>query len=217
MPELPNIVVSTPTWLALLTTGVGACQGAAIGRSRRGVTTDLVGTFVFALLLGLGGGFARDIMIGNTPLAALRSPWYVVTVVGCVGVMLLLGRHIPVTGTAFTLLDALTLGLYAAIGTQYALDFGVSVVGAALVGLFASLTGGVVVALLNGDVPSLLVPGLPYGLLALGGIVVYLALSPVNGALASVACICLVVAGRFATRHWRLRTPTVPALPDNTT
>ena len=126
---MPNIAVSTPLWLALVTTGVAAVEGALLGR--RGVdsgTMDIVGMSVFALFFGLGGGFARDVMLGNTPFVALRTPWYLLTVLGAVLVALAVGRHIPDGGTMFTLLDALTLGLYAAIGTQYALDFLTSVV-----------------------------------------------------------------------------------------
>lgn len=81
------------------------------------------------------------------------------------------------------------------------------------VGLCAGLSGGVLVAVLNGDVPALLVPGRPYGLLALAGILVYLVLAPVSGALAGIACLLVVVSSRVATRHWDVRTPPVPPLP----
>lgn len=209
---IPDVVVNTPMWLALLTTGVGACEGAIIGRRRDRLTTDLVGTFVFALFLGLGGGIARDLMIGNTPLVALRSPWYLVTVAVVVVVTLIVGRWISVESTMFVVLDALTLALYAAIGTQYALDFQVSLAGAVLVGLFASLTGGVVVSLLRREVPAILVPGSPYALWALAGVLTYLLLVQVNGVVASLVCIIVVVVGRVLTLHWDVRTPAVPDL-----
>lgn len=92
--DVPNIAVNTPLWLALITTGVGAVQGAALGRSdesgKAGI--DVIGMAVFALLLGLGGGMVRDTMLGNTPFVALRTPWYVLTVLVAVVLVLALGR-----------------------------------------------------------------------------------------------------------------------------
>jgi uncharacterized membrane protein YeiH len=212
--DLPNIAIQTPLWLALLTTAVGAIQGAAIGRQGSHTSLDFVGVFIFALLLGLGGGLARDMLLGNTPVVALRSPWYVVTVSGAVVLVLVAGRHIPVSGRLFMLLDALTLGLYAVIGTQYALDFGVSVVGAIVVGMFASLTGGVLVSIVRGEIPDIMTPGSPYALLALAGVLVYLLVGTVNGPIAAIACVATVVVLRFVTVRWDVRTRSVPSLDD---
>ncbi len=209
---VPNIVVNTPEWLALLTTGVGAVEGAVLSRGskRNSASMDIVGTFVLALFLGLGGGLARDTLLGNDPVVAIRSPWYLTVVIVAAVVVIAAGRFLPATESrGFLFLDALTLGLYAAIGVQYALDFGVSIVGAVVVGLFASLSGGVIVSLLRQETPQILRPGFPYGLLALAGVLVYLALTPVSGGLASIACVAVVVGLRFITLHWNIQTPTV--------
>ena len=109
-------------------------------------------------------------------------------------------------------LDALTLGLYAAIGVQTALSFHVDLVGAVVVGLFASLTGGVIVSLLLQERPALLRPGPPYGLLALAGVVTYVLLSPLGLGLASCACLAVVVLLRWATLRWHVNTHPVGPL-----
>jgi uncharacterized membrane protein YeiH len=212
--DLPNIAIQTPLWLALLTTAVAAIQGAVIGRQGTHTPLDFVGVFVFALLLGLGGGLARDLLLGNTPVVALRTPWYVVTVAGAVALVLVAGRHVPVSGSLFMLLDALTLGLYAVIGTQYALDFDVSVIGAIVVGMFASLTGGVLVSVVRREIPFIMRPGSPYALLALAGVLVYLLVGMANGAIAAIACVTTVVVLRFVTVRWDVRTRSVPSLDD---
>lgn len=171
---------------------------------------DIVGTFVLALFLGLGGGLARDTLLGNDPVVAIRTPWYLTVVIVAAVVVIAAGRFLPATDSkGFVLLDALTLGLYAAIGVQYALDFGVSIVGAIVVGMFASLTGGVIVSLLRQETPQILRPGVPYALLALAGVLVYLALTPISGGLASIACVGVVVALRFVTLHWNIQTSTL--------
>ena len=210
---LPNLVWATPVWLALVTTLVGALQGAALGRRPGAMKVDIVGMFVFALFLGLGGGLVRDVMLGSFPVSALQSPWYTVMVIVAVVAMLVVGRWVPIDGRIFVALDALTLGLYAAIGTQKAITFHVSIAGAVIVGLFASLSGGVIVSVLQGVRPSLLAPSAPYGLLALGGIVVYLALVRVNSEAAALSCVAFVVVARFVTIHFGITSPAVPKLP----
>lgn len=211
---IPDIVINTPLWLALVTTGVGALEGAIIGRSSKdGARPDVVGLTVFALFLGLGGGMVRDTMLGNLPFESLRTPWYLVVVVASVVVVLVAGRLVPVNSTIFIVLDAMTTGLYAAIGAQYALDFGLPWVGAIFVGMFAGLSGGVIVALLRRETPALLYPGSPYGLLALLGVLVYLPLSQVNGVVASFSAVGVVVVGRLAVRKWGISTRAVKPIP----
>jgi uncharacterized membrane protein YeiH len=214
MEGLPDIVLQTPLWLALLTTGVGAIEGALLSRKGGDVSVDIMGAAVFALLLGLGGGFARDSMLGNTPFVALRTPWYLLTVLGALVLALVVGRWIPQQGRIMLTLDALTLGLYAAIGTQYAMDFHVSWVGALLVGCAASVTGGVVVSVLRRETPSLLAPGFPYAILAIVGSATYLVLAPINGAVASFGAVALVVGLRWLTVGLDIRTPALKAFGD---
>ncbi len=209
---VPDFVSNTPLWLALLTTAVAATQGAALGRAHNvGVAVDFVGMAVFALMFGLAGSWARDVMLGNTPFVSLRTPWFVLTVLGGVLLVLVVGRWIPVEGSVFVTLDALTLSLYAAIGTQDALDFGVPAVGASLVGVVAATTGGVVVALMLGQTPAILLSGPPYAVLGFIGTVAYLALAPIDRGIASFACVALVIALRWVTLRFGINTsPVVP-------
>ena len=211
MGALPNIAEQTPLWLLLVTTLVGAVEGAGIGR-RSGADVDIVGMAVFALFLGLGGGLARDTLLG-LPAAAIQSFWYPTVIVVGIALVLLFGRWIPTRGTVSVGLDALTLGLYAAVGTQKALDYHCPAIGAVVVGLFASVAGGVIVSLLRQQRPAIIVPGAPYALLALMGVVIYLALSGVNGGLAAFACVGFVITARFLTLRWHLTTRSLDARP----
>lgn len=211
--DVPNIAQNSPLWLLILTTAVGAIEGAIIGRKDAKLGLDIVGITVFALFLGLGGGFARDTMLGQTPFLALRTPWYVITVLLAVVLVLFIGKWIPVDSTVFVLLDALTLGLYAVIGAQAAIEYGLPDVGAITVGLFASLTGGVVVSLLKRETPDILVRGKPYAILALIGVIIYVVLDQWSGGIAALACVFSVIVLRFASMKWNIRTSPVAPLP----
>ena len=212
---IPDLVFETPLWLALVTVGVAAMEGAVIGRESRTPRYDLVGAFVLAVVLGLAGGIARHVLIGNLPVVAVRTPWYLATVAGVTALVLLGHRFIPpLTGLWFVVLDALTLGLYTAVATGYALQAGVSVVGALFVGVTAGVIGGVLVALLRGVTPAVLVPGVFYAFIALAGAGAYVAVEPGSPAIAAVACVVLVVALRITAVRWRLGTRPLPLVGD---
>lgn len=211
--DIPNIAANTPLWLALVTTFVAAVSGAILGRQPGRVGYDIVGVTVFAFVLGLGGGITRDVLLGNLPPLALRSPWYVVAVLGAVVAVLLLGRWIRVGSWTFVLLDALALGLYAVIAAQLAIEFGLPEIGAITVGFLAAVTGGVVVSLLRGETPQILLPSQPYALLAVIGATVYVLLDQFNGGLAALACLLSVISLRVVTLRWDLRTHSVKPLP----
>lgn len=210
--DLPNIAANTPLWLALMTTFIGATSGALIGRTPSRVSYDIVGITVFAFFLGVGGGLTRDLLLGNLPPLALRSPWYVATVIAAVVLVLIVGRWIPVDGWLFTLLDALTLGLYAVIAAQMAIEFGLPDVGAITVGFLASIAGGVIVSVLRGETPEILVPSRPYALLAIIGTTLYVLTDHYSGALAAFLCVGSVIALRFITLNWNVRTHSVRPL-----
>lgn len=216
MGGLPNIVESTPLWLLLLTTLVGAIEGAGIGR-RTGSDVDIVGMAAFALFLGLGGGLARDTLLG-LPMAAIQTIWYPTMIVLAVLLVLSFGRWIPLDGKFILGMDALTLGLYAAVGTQKALDYHFPAIGAVVVGLFASVAGGVIVSILRRERPAILTPGAPYALLALIGVLIYLSLASFNGGLAALGCVGFVVVARFLTLRWGITTNSMdePATPKST-
>ena len=211
--DLPNIAANTPLWLALLTTFVAALSGAILGRQPSRVSYDFVGVVVFAFVLGLGGGITRDVLLGNLPPLALRSPWYVVTVLAAVVTVLVVGRWIQVGSWTFILLDALALGLYAVIGAQLAIEFDLPDIGAITVGALAAVTGGAVVSLLRGETPQILLPSQPYALLAVIGATVYVLLDQFSGGIAALACLLSVIALRVVTVRWDLQTRSVRPLP----
>ena len=213
--DLPNIAANTPLWLALLTTFVAALSGAILGRQPSRVSYDFVGVVVFAFVLGLGGGITRDVLLGNLPPLALRSPWYIVTVLAAVVTVLVVGRWIQVGSWTFILLDALALGLYAVIAAQLALEFGLPDIGAITVGFLAAVTGGAVVSLLRGETPQILLPSQPYALLAVIGATVYVLLDQFSGGLAALACLISVIAVRVITVRWDLKTRSVRPLPQD--
>ena len=186
-----------------------------IGRESRSPRFDIVGVVVLALVLGLAGGIARDVLLGNLPVVAIRTPWFLTAVGAAVLLVLAIHRHVPsLDGMWFVGLDALALGLYTAVGTRLALDMGVSLLGALFVGVIAGVAGGVIVAILRGATPAILVPGVFYALIALAGAVTYATVKPASPALAAFACVLLVVCTRIIAVRWHMGTRALPLVGD---
>lgn len=211
-----DIVHATPLWLVTITVAVGAVEGALIGRVSRQPRYDFMGAFILAVCLGIGGGVARDLLLGNLPIVAIRTPWpLVIVAVATLLVIVAPGRWLPgVHSYAFVLLDAVALGLWTAVGTAYALDAQVAIVGALFVGVVAGTAGGVLVAVLRGQTPQLLMPGVLYMVVALLGACVYALLHGISPDVGAVACVAVVVALRAVAVRFAIRTPPLALLED---
>jgi uncharacterized membrane protein YeiH len=172
----------------------------------------VVGIVTFALVMGLGGGVLRDLLVGLPP-QSLRTPWpLAVVALGAVAARLLVPvvRRWPgILGP----LDALALATFAMTGAATATATGLPTASAVLVGVVSAVGGGVLVAVLRDEVPSLLQPSRPYALLATGVAVVYLVVAAWDADLAYVVGAAGAVGAHvvLARVQVRTRTLTVPA------
>jgi uncharacterized membrane protein YeiH len=117
---------------------------------------DVFGVVVLALVAGLGGGLARDVLLGDVPPAALRDDRYLLAAVVAGLVVFAGARLVERLGGAVRLFDAAGLGLFVVAGTSKALDAGLGALPAVVIGCLAGIGGGVLRDLLAGVVPIVL-------------------------------------------------------------
>ncbi|MEV8374637.1 TRIC cation channel family protein [Kribbella sp. NPDC056861] len=102
---------------------------------------DVLGVIAIGLAVSLGGGLLRDLVL-NQPPVVVWSNWYLLTA----GTSAILGMVLqPALARAdwlITVLDAVVMGLFAAIGASKALSLGVGVAGALVVGVIGAIGGG---------------------------------------------------------------------------
>ena len=206
MDFLPDLAVDAPLWLALLTVGVNAAVGSLRASKEEARQWDIVGLTTFGLLMGLGGGFIRDFLIGNLPVESLRTPWYLVTVLGVILFVLVLGNVISRARLLVALLNALALGLFAITGTAYALRDGLPVISSVFVGVVSAVGGGVLVSVMKDEVPGILLTSAPNALVALLVSVVYATVHVWDSRMAGVAAIIVAVASYGSARVLGIRT-----------
>lgn len=204
--DVPDLAVGAPLGLALLTVLVNAVVGALRGYTDTTREWDIVGISAFALLMGLGGGFIRDVLIGNLPAESLRSPWYLITVMVGIVIVLLVGTWVSRVQPLLVFLNAVAMGLFAVTGVAYATEAGLTFVPAVLIGTLSAVGGGVLVSVLQGQVPGILLASAPNALLAVWGSVTYALVAMWNPVAASFAGIGAVVIAQYVVNHFGLTT-----------
>jgi uncharacterized membrane protein YeiH len=138
-----------PLWLDLGATALGSVQGAMFAAQFKDKRLDLLGVGLIGLVTGFGGGVLRDILLNQTP-AALQSNWYIPVAIVAALLGMLLERLFSRLNIAITILDAVSLGLFGAIGASKALSLGLPVVPAVFVGIVAAVGGGMLRDILLG-------------------------------------------------------------------
>jgi uncharacterized membrane protein YeiH len=206
MNVIPDLATQTPLWLALLTVGVNAVVGALRATIDDERHWDIVGVTTFGVLTGLGGGFIRDILVGNLPVESLRTPWFLTTALAAIVLVLFVGERVVRIQVVVTLLNALALGLFAITGVAYALRAGLPVMSALFIGVASAVGGGVLVSVLKGEIPSILVTSAPNALVALLTSGVYAAVAVANSRLAGVVAIAAGIVAHYAAQWLGLRT-----------
>ena len=183
---------------------------------------DLLGIAIIGIIVGLGGGLMRDILLGGVP-AALQSNWYLPVAALFALLGMLLQSLFNRLGALIITLDAVTIGLFGVIGTTKALAAGLPEIPAVFVGV-VSAVGGSALRDMMLDVPiAVLHVGSLYAAAALigCGLLMLLVIAGVPLTVAAMICVLVttvirVLAARFGWSlpqqraigswpHWRRR------------
>jgi len=157
-----------PAWADILAIGIGSLQGALFAAQFRDRRLDLLGVAVIGIATGFGGGILRDLLLNELP-AALQSNWYLPTAVIAALIGMFLERVFNRLSKVITVLDALTIGLFGAIGTTKALAIGVPPVPAVFVGALSAVGGSVLRDLLLNLPIAIMQVGSLYAIAAVAG------------------------------------------------
>jgi uncharacterized membrane protein YeiH len=129
---------------------VFALSGALVAAARR---QTLVTFIFFAVVTGVGGGTARDLLIGAPVFWIRENETILICVAAAVIVWLVPVRIWP--GRALLWLDAAGLAAYATYGAAKGLGYGVAPIPAIGMGVLTACLGGIIRDVLTGE-PSIL-------------------------------------------------------------
>ncbi|MFI9502968.1 trimeric intracellular cation channel family protein [Nocardia sp. NPDC052566] len=163
-----------PAALDLSAVAVGAVGGAATATGRAVADRiDVLGVAIVGIATGLGGSVLRDVLLGEPP-AALFGGRYLLAALAASVAGMAFAHWIIRASLGIALLDAVSIGLYLALGITKAQYAGLPIPGAVLVGIVACTGGGLLRDLLLGDPVAVVRVGSWYITAALSAAAVFL-------------------------------------------
>lgn len=145
-----------PLLLALDLTGTFAFGLNGAMTAVRLVRLDVVGVVALGIITALGGGVIRDVLIGSIPPASFQDWRYLVLAAGGGLIAFALSKRLDRLETPILVLDALGLSVFAVMGAGKALDFGLGIGPALLLGTVTGVGGGTIRDTLVRRIPSVL-------------------------------------------------------------
>ncbi len=182
-----------PLWADLTAVGLGGIQGALFASGFRGERRlDLLGVAIIGIVMGMGGGLIRDLLLNVTPVT-LQSNWYLVTATGAALIGMLLAGLFHRLNAVIVGLDALVIGLFGALGTSKALALGLPLVPAVFVGVCAAVGGGILRDMIMGLPVAIMHVGSLYAVAAAAGCLVLAAANTLGANLVAAAIVGIAV------------------------
>jgi len=155
LPSFPNV--------DLFSAGINALNGVLVARNPshdRGYA--LVGLLIMAYFGGIGGGVSRDILLNEIP-SPLKDAKYILVcpLMGLLGLAIYRyaeSREEGFRKRTLAFFKSFTLPWFAILGAHKALDHGLGIYAAIVIGLVATTAGGVFIDVCSGVTPEILRP-----------------------------------------------------------
>src|SRR5271168_844633 len=155
LPNFPDI--------DLFSAGINALNGVRVARNpshNRGYT--VAGLLIMAYFGGIGGGLSRDILLNDVP-SPIQNPTYLLVclLMGLLGLAIYQfaeSREERFRTRTLAYFKSFTLPWFAILGAHKALDHGLGIFAAIVIGLIATTAGGVFIDLFSGVTPEIVRP-----------------------------------------------------------
>jgi uncharacterized membrane protein YeiH len=199
--------LSLPVWLDLAAVVVGGISGVLTACERK---LDLVGAIGLSIVCGLGGGLIRDTIMQVGSVYMLDS-YYAIPVAIATGVIVFF-FHGPFSriDNVIAWVDIISVGLFAASGTDKAIVYELTPVAAVFMGTLTGIGGGMLRDVFLGDIPHIFRKGNLYALCAIAGAVVYYVAAVPLGltkTLSVLICVVVTVALRRLSLRYGIMSP----------
>jgi len=142
-------IVSILVWVGTLTF---AATGALVAVRAK---FDLIGVLVLAAVTAIGGGSIRDVIVGALPPASFTNEPLLWVVAATALVTFFAHRRLRLESRVLYALDTLGLAIFAALGAERGLAYGMGMWGTVFAGAVSGVGGGVLRDVLTGQVPGI--------------------------------------------------------------
>jgi len=169
---------------------------------------DLFGVVVLATVTAVGGGTLRDLVLGASPVFWVSAPIYLLVAVATAIVTFFLVRFFGLPLKLLSVADAFGLAVFTVLGTQKALDMGISTGIAVVMGVMTGVFGGMIRDVLSGEIPLILRREI-YATASLCGAITFCVVSVAfqYQGFAALASVIVTLGLRLSAIKWKMSLP----------
>ncbi len=174
-----------------------------------------IGIVLLAIIGGIGGGVARDLILNDIP-SAFTNPWYIIlcTAAGIIALAISYRFGQKLKEGVFIVMASFSLPWYAAVGVNKALVTGLPYIAAIVIGIIGPTAGRYIIDTVSGVTPKHFVKGEFFVGTALLASVVYLICYVAGLSIWPATLISFAVGFVFRLtaqyRHWEEKEPWEP-------
>lgn len=193
--------VAIPLAFELLAVVVAAATGALTARENK---LDLVGAIGLAVLVSLGGGLIRDVILQEGNVYILRQPRALPVAVATAAAVFTFPVMVEKPDRLVAVLDIFSVGLFAVMGADKTMLYGYPAITCVMMGFFTAVGGGLLRDVCLARVPYIFQRSNLYAIAAIAGALTYIVLVQCLD-IWNIAAAVIGVAVTMAVRWWSIR------------
>lgn len=193
--------VAIPLAFELLAVVVAAATGALTARENK---LDLVGAMGLAVLVSLGGGLIRDVILQEGNVYILRQPLALPVAVATAAAVFTFPVMVEKPDRLVAILDIFSVGLFAVMGADKTMLYGYPAITCVMMGFFTAVGGGLLRDVCLARVPYIFQRSNLYAIAAIAGALTYIVLVQCLD-IWNIAAAVIGVAVTMAVRWWSIR------------
>lgn len=199
---------SIPLGIEMFVVVVSSASGVLSARQHK---LDYIGALWLAILVGLGGGLLRDIILQVGDVYVLKQPLALPVSLISATVAFAFPMFIEKQDRLLTVLDTFAVGLYAVVGADKAMVYGFAPTVCVMMGFFTAVGGGMLRDICLAKTPAIFKRGNFYAIAAIAGAGAYIVLVQafgVSNMVALVVSTALTMFVRWLSLHYNIQSPT---------
>lgn len=195
------------TIIDVLGTVAFAISGVLVAMEKK---LDVFGVFIIAFVTAVGGGTLRDVLIGNTPVAWMKEPMYILIILLSVVVAILFSSSLKYFSKSLFLFDTIGIGLYTMVGIEKGLNADLLPVICIALGTMTASFGGVLRDILCNEIPVIFRKEIYATVCILGGGVYFLLIQfPIDNTIAYIVAIISIIVMRILAVRFKISLPNI--------
>lgn len=193
--------VAIPIAFEMLAVIVASASGVLTARQNK---LDLVGAIGLAVIVALGGGLIRDVILQEGDVYILQQPLALPVSIATAAAVFVFPIMVEKPDRLVAVLDIFSVGLFAVMGADKTMAYGYPAVTCVMMGFFTAVGGGILRDVCLARVPYVFQRSNFYAMAAIAGSIAYMTLMKSLG-MWNIAAAVISVALTMFIRWWSIR------------